>query len=126
MSAAVEESSTSGPGSWYPGERMVRLHASHSYGFVLPLICAFFVFTAAAPDDATWDQGVLVLIQSATLVVALWTSGLGRAAVRPSVLRRRGGRGRSRPDPERQTTRLLVRVRSWAIAQRPSLLGACS
>jgi hypothetical protein len=65
---------------------MVRLRASHSYGFVLLLILASFVFTAAAPDDATWAQGVLVLIQSATLVVALWTSGFGRAAVLPTVL----------------------------------------
>jgi ion channel len=80
------KSSTSGPGSWYPGERVARLHASHSYGFVLLLICASFLFTASGPDDATWGRSVLVLIQSATLVVALWTSGLGRAAVLPSVL----------------------------------------
>jgi voltage-gated potassium channel len=65
---------------------MTRLRASHSYGFVLLLVVASFVFTAAGPNDATWSQSVLVLVQSATLVVALWTSGLGRAAVLPSVL----------------------------------------
>jgi voltage-gated potassium channel len=65
---------------------MARLRASHSYGFVLLLIVASFVFTAAASGDETWIRSVLVLLQSATLVVALWTSGLGRAAVLPSVL----------------------------------------
>jgi hypothetical protein len=88
MSSAAEAvpPSTSGPRGWYPGERMVRLRASHSYGFVLLLILASFAFIAAGPEDATWGQSVLVLMQSATLVVALWTSGLGRAAVIPSVL----------------------------------------
>jgi Ion channel len=80
------ESSSSSPRGWYPGARMARLRASHSYGFVLLLIVASFAFTAAGPDHAAWGQSVLVLIQSATLVVALWTSGLGRAAVVPSVL----------------------------------------
>jgi hypothetical protein len=65
---------------------MVRLRASHSYGFVLLLIFVSFVFTAAGQDNATWGQGVLVLIQTATLVVALWTSGLGRTAALLSVL----------------------------------------
>jgi hypothetical protein len=78
--------STSSPRGWYPGQRMARLRASHSYGFVLLLIVASFVFTAAASGDETWIRSVLVLLQSATLVVALWTSGLGRAAVLPSVL----------------------------------------
>jgi len=80
------ESTTSSPGSWYPGERMVRLRASHSYGFVLLLICASFLFTATGPDNEPWGRSVLVLIQSATVVVALWTSGHGRAAVVPSFL----------------------------------------
>jgi hypothetical protein len=65
---------------------MLRLRASHAYGFVLLLIFASFVFIAAGPEDATWGQSELVPVQSATLVVALWTSGLGRAAVLPSVL----------------------------------------
>jgi hypothetical protein len=65
---------------------MARLRASHSYGFVLLMIFASFVLTAAWPEDATWSEGVLLLLQSATLAVALWTSGLGRAAIVPSVL----------------------------------------
>jgi hypothetical protein len=71
---------------WYPGERVRRRRASHSYGFVLLLIFASFVFIAAGPQDATWGQSVLVLIQVVTLIAALWTSGLGRDAVLPSVL----------------------------------------
>jgi Ion channel len=70
---------------WYPGERMGRLRASHSYGVVLLLIVVTFLFTAAGPEGS-WSLGVLVLLQTATLVAALWTSGLGRAAVRPSVV----------------------------------------
>ena len=65
---------------------MARLRASHSYGFVLVLILTSFLFTASGPNDESWGQAVLVLLQSATLVAALWTSGLGRAAVIPSVL----------------------------------------
>jgi hypothetical protein len=64
---------------------MGRLRASHSYGFVLLLILVSFVFTAAGPDSS-WGTGVLVLVQSATLVVAIWTSGLGRSAVLPSAV----------------------------------------
>ena len=71
-------------GDWYPGERMARLRASHSYGFVLLLILASFPFTASWPDGESWGQSVLVLLQSATLVAALWTSGLGRTADLPS------------------------------------------
>jgi voltage-gated potassium channel len=78
--------STSGARGWSPGNRMARRRASHSYGIVLLLIVASFLFTATGPDEGTWGQGVLVLLQSATLVAALWTSGLGRAAVLPSVL----------------------------------------
>jgi hypothetical protein len=44
---------------------------------VLLLILVGFVFTAAAPDTS-WAASVLVLIQSVTLLTALWTSGLGR------------------------------------------------
>ena len=36
-----------------------------------------FLFAATAPD-AAWATSVLVLLQSATLVVASWTSGLAR------------------------------------------------
>jgi hypothetical protein len=52
--------------------------ASRSFEYVLLLIVASFVFAATAPD-AAWATSVLVLVQSANLVVALWTSGLSRA-----------------------------------------------
>jgi len=52
-----------------------RRRASHSHGVVLVLIVASFVFAATAPDDP-WTASVLVLLQSLTLVAALWTSGL--------------------------------------------------
>ena len=42
------------------------------------MIGATFFFTATAPDDA-WASSTLVLLQSVTLCVALWTSGLARA-----------------------------------------------
>ena len=64
---------------WYPGARLARRRASHSYGFVLALIFATFVFAASAPDE-NWTQSVLVVLQAATLAAALWTSGLGRSA----------------------------------------------
>lgn len=38
---------------------------------------ASFVFLVAAPD-ASWSQSTLVVMECATLVLALWTSGLGR------------------------------------------------
>jgi hypothetical protein len=76
-------------GEWYPGERIARRRAAHSYGVVLLLVVTSFVFTASAPDTG-WAQSVLVLVQTVTLLAALWTSGvgrvLGRAAVWPSLL----------------------------------------
>ena len=44
-----------------------------------------FVFAATAPDSA-WATSVLVLLQSANLVVALWTSGLSRAGAWHNIL----------------------------------------
>jgi hypothetical protein len=61
---------------WTPGSRVERLRASHTYGFVLLFIALAYVFIVAAPD-AGWARGVLILIESATLGLALWTSGLG-------------------------------------------------
>jgi ion channel len=73
-----------------PRLRRVRGHvgsrrSSHSYGYVLLLIGVSFVFAATAPD-AAWATSVLVLIQSANLVVALWTSGLARPGAWHNVL----------------------------------------
>ena len=50
-----------------------RLRSSHSYGIVLALIVASFVFAAVAPNDS-WSDSVLLLGQAATLATALWTS----------------------------------------------------
>jgi hypothetical protein len=63
-------------GDWTPGSRLERIRASHSYGFVLVLIAATYVFIVAAPDES-WARSVLILIESATLAAAVWTSGLG-------------------------------------------------
>jgi hypothetical protein len=52
-----------------------RLRASHTYRYVLLSIVVVFAFTATAPDT-NWTRSVVVFLQSATLVVALWTSGL--------------------------------------------------
>jgi hypothetical protein len=52
------------------------LRASHRYLAVLMLVLASFLFTAFAPA-ASWSRGVLLLIESATLAVALWTSRPG-------------------------------------------------
>ena len=54
-----------------------ELRASRSYAFVLLMILVGFAFTATAPDEP-WSRGVLVLIESATLLVALWTSRVER------------------------------------------------
>ncbi len=56
--------------------RVGRLRASHSYGLVLALVLLAFFFATVAPD-ARWASSFLVLLLSATLVCALWTSGLG-------------------------------------------------
>jgi hypothetical protein len=63
--------------AWHPGTRVARVRASHSYGLVLALIVVSFVFISVAPDDA-WADSVLLLLQSITLVTALWTSGVAR------------------------------------------------
>jgi hypothetical protein len=62
-----------------------RLRASHSYRFVLGLILATFVFIMAAPDE-TWSVSVIGLLLTATLIVAIWTSGLGWSLPRTVIL----------------------------------------
>jgi hypothetical protein len=54
--------------------RLSRFHATHSYWAVLGAIGAAWCFAALAPDEA-WATSVLVLVQTATLVLALWTAG---------------------------------------------------
>jgi Ion channel len=63
--------------AWHPGARVARVRASHSYGLVLALIGVSFVFMSVAPNS-TWADSVLLLLQSITLVTALWTSGVAR------------------------------------------------
>jgi Ion channel len=67
-----------------PGTRVQRLRASHSYGIVLVLVAATFVFIELA-GDAPWTASALLLFQCGTLVVALWTSGLARAGSAVSI-----------------------------------------
>jgi hypothetical protein len=64
--------------AWHPGSRVARVRASHSYGLVLVLIAAVFVFTSVA-SNSDWADSTLLLLQSATLVTALYTSGVARA-----------------------------------------------
>ena len=52
--------------------------ASHSFGYVLLAIAVTFVFAATAPDTP-WSTSTLVLLESGTMIVALWTSGLAKA-----------------------------------------------
>jgi Ion channel len=67
-----------------PESRVSRLRSAHSYRFVLLLILASFIFIALAPE-ADWTRSIVVFLQSATLVVALWTSGM-RRYVRGSLI----------------------------------------
>jgi Ion channel len=63
----------------HAGARTSRLRAAHSYRFVLLMIFISFAFIALAPDT-DWSRSIVVFIQSATLVVALWTSGMTKYA----------------------------------------------
>jgi voltage-gated potassium channel len=65
--------------------RARRMRASRSYLLVLALIAATFVFLAAAPDER-WSRGALLLIQAATLILALWTSVTGPLGARLVVI----------------------------------------
>ena len=62
---------------WRFGSRVSRVRASHSFGLVMVLIVAAFVFAAVAPDGA-WASGLLLLVETFTFAVALWTTGVAR------------------------------------------------
>src|SRR4051812_8568323 len=64
--------------------RAARLRASHSYGHVLALVVASFLFAGTAPDGG-WTSSALLVAMCATFVTALWTSGLVQLGSRPSV-----------------------------------------
>ena len=51
-----------------------RVWANHSYWAVLGAIFVGFFLAATAPD-AAWATSLIVLVQSATLVIAIWTAG---------------------------------------------------
>ena len=68
---------TGGATHWRPGSRVARLRSSHGYGWVLLLTIVAFVFAASAPDS-DWARAVFVLLESATLALAIWTSGVSR------------------------------------------------
>ena len=55
-------------------ERLERIRASHSYWAVLAAIFLTFFLAALLPDTA-WAVSLIVLVQSATLLIAIWTAG---------------------------------------------------
>jgi hypothetical protein len=57
------------------GTRAARLRSSHDFGLVLVLVIASFLFAGIAPDGIG-GSSVLVLLEAATLIVALWTAGI--------------------------------------------------
>jgi len=76
---------TSRRGEWSAGSRLRRVRASHSYGLVLAIVMVDFFFASLAPDG-DWSTSMLVLIESALLIMALWTSGLAGAASHPVLI----------------------------------------
>ncbi len=55
-------------------ERIERMRARHSYWAVLAAIFVTFFLAALLPDQP-WASSLIVLIQSATLLIAIWTAG---------------------------------------------------
>jgi ion channel len=55
-------------------QRLERMRAAHSYWAVLAAIFVAF-FLAALLPDAAWATSLIVLVQSATLLVVIWTAG---------------------------------------------------
>jgi len=56
--------------------RIKRMRAAHSYWAVLGAIFVTF-FLAALLPDAAWATSLIVLAQSATLLIVIWTAGWG-------------------------------------------------
>jgi hypothetical protein len=57
-------------------EHLQRIRASHSYWAVLGAIFVAF-FLAALLPDAPWALSLIVLVLSATVLIAIWTAGWG-------------------------------------------------
>ncbi len=88
--------------------RVARLHATHSYRTVLALIAATFIFASVAPDDP-WTTAVLLVLQSAMLFAAVWTSGIARTDSLPLIA---------------LLSAATVLAVSLLFSDRPGLLGA--
>jgi len=58
--------------------RLGSIRATHSYWAVLGAIFVSFFFAALLPD-APWASSLVVLVLSATLLIAIWTAGWGMA-----------------------------------------------
>src|SRR5215471_2143627 len=54
--------------------RIKRMRAAHSYWAVLGAIFVTFFLAALLPDSA-WATSLIVLAQSATLLIVIWTAG---------------------------------------------------
>lgn len=69
----------------WPGQRVDRLRASRSYGFVLVLVLAAIVLLAVGGSSrGAWSA--FAVLQASILLVALWTSGLGELARRTAIV----------------------------------------
>jgi hypothetical protein len=55
-------------------QRLERMRANHSYWAVLGAIFVGF-FLAALLPDAPWASSLIALVESATLLIAIWTAG---------------------------------------------------
>jgi hypothetical protein len=55
-------------------ERLAHMRDSHSYWAVLGAIFVVF-FLAALLPDAPWASSTIVLVESATMLIAIWTAG---------------------------------------------------
>lgn len=55
-------------------DRIERIRATHSYWAVLGAIFVCF-FLAALLPDSPWATSVIVLVESGTLLIAIWTAG---------------------------------------------------
>jgi len=82
---AAEREAAAVPGSRHPlRSRVARLRAAHSYRSVLALVAATFVFASVAGDGG-WTDSVLLMLESVTLVLALWTAGLAHWSSRTLI-----------------------------------------
>jgi hypothetical protein len=61
--------------------RLRELRGGHSYAYVLALVVATFLWFAIAPNTS-WFRAVVIVLEVATLIVALWTSREGPPAGR--------------------------------------------